>query len=338
MTSAIGVIRGAGIATFVVRAMLALFALMGFAAGASAQEPYPSRQITLIVPYPAGGVVDLTARLLADGLRDQLGQPVVVLNKPGANGMIGLAELVRSPPDGYTLLLNNDGGLAIPPAVDPNFKWDPEKDYTPVLQIGEFTWLLLVNSSLPVKSVQELVAYAKARPGQLNYGSPGIGTVPHMATELFLQQTGAKMTHVPYKGAAPALTDLLGGFLSMNVQSVPTVASQLSNERLRVLATLSAQRIKEVPDVPTMAESGLKDFAISSWNGVFGPPNLPAAIRDKLAQAAAEVVKNPVLQEKFRTVSIAPVVADSATFAKRYYGEVAKWKAFSNATGIKVAP
>lgn len=307
------------------------------AAGAAAQETYPSRTITLIVPYPAGGVVDLTARLLADGLKDQLGQPVVVLNKPGANGMIGLTDLVRAAPDGYTLLLNNDGGLAIPPSVDTNFKWDPKTDYTPIAQVGEFTWLFLISSTLPIKTLGEFIAYAKAHPGQLNFGSPGVGTLPHMATELFMRQTGVKMTHVPYKGAAPALTDLLAGVLSMNIQSVPTVITQVSSGRLRVLATLAGERIKELPDIPTMAESGLPEFTISSWNGLFGPPGLPAAIRDRLAQATAAAMMLPAVQEKFRTISLQPVTTDAAAFSRRYYAEVGRWKALADETGIKVA-
>jgi tripartite-type tricarboxylate transporter receptor subunit TctC len=316
----------------------AALALAGafLSSAASAQDNYPSRQITLVVPYPAGGVVDLTARLVADGLREKLGQNVIVLNKAGANGMIALAELIRTPADGYTLLINNDGGIAIPPAVDSNFKWDPEKDYTPVGQVGEFTWVFLVNSSLPVKSIEEFIAYAKARPGELNFGTPGVGTLPHMATELFMRQAGLKMTHVPYKGAAPALTDLMSGVLSINVQSVPTVLGQLSSDRLRVLAVLSDKRAKELPNVPTMEESGVKGFAVSSWNGVFAPPGLPAPIREKLSNALLEVVKLPALQEKFRTTSLEPVATDSATFSKRYLAEVAKWKAFAKETGIKI--
>jgi tripartite-type tricarboxylate transporter receptor subunit TctC len=318
-----------GLATAVLASALTLFA-------ANAQDGYPSRQVTLIVPYAAGGVVDLTARLLADGLREKFNQPFVVLNKPGANGMIGLNEMVRAAPDGYTLLLNNDGGLAIPPAVDANFKWDPMKDYTPIAQVGEFTWLFLVNSSLPVTTVADFIAYSKSHPGALNYGTPGIGTLPHMATELFMRQTGVKMTHVPYKGAAPALTDLLAGTLSMNIQSVPTVIGQATSDRLKILAALSARRIKELPAVPTMEESGLKDFAISSWNGLFGPPGLPAATRDKLAQATIEVLRLPAVQEKFRAATLEPVATDAAAFSKRYYAEVSKWKAFANETGIKV--
>jgi tripartite-type tricarboxylate transporter receptor subunit TctC len=305
---------------------------------ARAQDAYPSRQITLIVPYPAGGVVDLTARLAAEALRDKFNQQVVVLNKPGANGMIALAELVRTPADGYTLLVNNDGGLAIPPAVDPNFKFDPTKDYTPVAQVGEFTWAFLISSKLPVKSVQEFIAYAKAHPGELNYGTPGIGTLPHMATELFMKQTGVKMTHVPYKGGAPALTDLMAGVLSMSIQSVPAMLGQASSDRLRVLAVLSAQPVKELPNVPTMAASGVDGFVISSWNGIFAPPGLPAPIRDRLAQAMAEAVKLPAVQEKFRALSLDPVATDAATFGARYNAEVSKWKAFAAETGIKAAP
>lgn len=309
-----------------------------FCFGARAEEAYPSRQITIVVPYPAGGVVDLTARLIAESLRTTLGKPVIVLNKPGANGMIALAEFVRAPADGYTLLINNDGGIAIPPAVDPNFKWDPMKDYTPVAQVGEFTWAVLVNPDLGVSSVKELIAYAKAHPGTLNYGTPGIGTLPHMATEMLAKQIGTPMTHVPYKGAAPALSDLMAGVLSLNIQSIPTVVGQAANKRVRVLAVLSEQRVKAFPNVPTMSESGLDGFVISSWNGVFAPPNLPAAIRDKLAKALGEGMQTAAVRAKFQALSLDPVATDAPTFAKRYYAEVAKWKRFAAESNIRIAP
>jgi tripartite-type tricarboxylate transporter receptor subunit TctC len=321
-----------------VPALLLLAASLLLAPGASAQDSYPNRQITLIVPYPAGGVVDLTARLVAETLREKFGQPVVVLNKPGANGMIGLAELVRTPADGYTLLVNTDGGIAIPPAVDPNFKWDPMKDFTPVAQVGEFTWVVLVNSQLPVKTMKEFVAYAKAHSGTMTYGTPGIGTLPHMATEMLAKQIGVKMVHVPYKGSAPAINDLMAGVLAMNIQSIPTVLGLTGSDRLRFLAVLNDERVKALPDVPTMHESGLDGLVISSWNGIFAPPNLPVAIRDKIAQAMAEAVKTPAVQTRFKSLSLEPVATDAPTFAKRYYAEVAKWKAFAAETGIQVAP
>jgi tripartite-type tricarboxylate transporter receptor subunit TctC len=309
-----------------------------FCISVRAEETYPSRQITIVVPYPAGGVVDLTARLIAEALRETFGTPAIVLNKPGANGMIALAEFVRTPADGYTLLINNDGGIAIPPAVDPNFKWDPMNDYTPVAQVGEFTWVLLVNPDLRVSSIKELIAYAKANPGTLSYGTPGIGTLPHMATEMFSKRIGAPMTHVPYKGAAPALSDLMGGILSLNIQSIPTVAGQTSSSRLRALAVLSERRVKALPNIPTMQESGLDGFTISSWNGVFAPPNLPTPIRDKLAKALVDAMRSPAVQAKFQTLSLDPVATDAATFAKRYHAEVAKWKTIAADSNIRIAP
>jgi tripartite-type tricarboxylate transporter receptor subunit TctC len=321
----------------VVSAVLLLAASALLAPGVRAEDSYPNRQITLIVPYPAGGVVDLTGRLVAETMREKFGQPVVVLNKPGANGMIGLSELLRTPADGYTLLVNTDGGIAIPPAVDPNFKWDPMKDFTPVAQVGEFTWVVLVNSQLPVKTMQEFVAYAKAHSGSLAYGTPGIGTLPHMATEMLMKQIGVKMTHVPYKGSAPAINDLMAGVLAMNIQSIPTVIGLTANDRLRFLAVLNDTRVKGLPDVPTMHESGLDGLVISSWNGIFAPPNLPPAIRDKIAQAMAEAVKTPKVQARFKSLSLDPIATDAPTFAKRYYGEVAKWRAFAAESNIKIA-
>ncbi len=303
-----------------------------------AQTPFPSRQITLIVPYPPGGVVDMTARLMADGLKDAFKQPVIVLNKPGANGMIALAELVKTEPDGYTLLLNNDGGLGLPPAVDPNFKFDPRRDYTPIMQAVEYGYLFAVSSTVPVKTVADFVAYAKARPGQLNFGSPGIGTLPHVATELFMRQAGVTMVHVPYKGAAPALSDLLAGILAVNVQSIPTALGQIGSDRMKVLAVLSDHRLAALPDVPTMGESGMENFVVTSWLGVFGPPGLPDSIRDTLSQAMIATVRQPTVQERFRSIGFEPVGTDAPTFARHYYAEVDRWKAFATRYGIKVSP
>ncbi|HEY2135591.1 MAG TPA: tripartite tricarboxylate transporter substrate binding protein [Xanthobacteraceae bacterium] len=308
-----------------------------FTSATHAQSPFPSRPITLLVPYPPGGVVDMTARLIADGLKDKFRQPIIVLNRPGANGMIALAELVKSEPDGTTLLLNNDGGLGLPPAVDPNFRFDPRRDYTPVMQAVEYGYLFAVSSSVPARTVADFIAYAKARPGTLNFGSPGAGTLPHIATELFMRQTGVRMVHVPYKGAAPALADLLTGVLAVNVQSIPTALGQIGSDRMRVLAVLSDHRLAVLPDVPTMAESGIENFVVTSWLGVFGPPGLPDAIRDTLSRAMIEVVRQPDVAARFRAIGFEPVGTDAPTFARHYYAEVDRWKAFAAQTGIKIA-
>ncbi len=303
---------------------------------AAAGPLFPGQQITLIAPYPPGGVVDMTARLLAEGFNEKFGQAAIVLNKPGANGMVGLADLVKAAPDGLTLLLNNDGGLGIPPAVDPNFKFDPRTSYTPVAQAVEYSHTFIVNSALPVKTVSDFIAYAKARPGELNFGTPGIGTLPHIAMELFMQRTGTKLVHVPYKGAVPALTDLLAGSINVNVQSVPTVLGQASNDRMRVLAVFSRQHIKGLLDVPTMEESGLNDFVITSWLGVFGPPGLPVAVRDHLSSDIVDIVQQPKFQDKFRSMGFEPIGTDAATFAREYYEQVDRWKKVAMERGIKI--
>ena len=326
-----------GLSALRVVATLIICLLAGLASPTHAQSAFPSRPITLVVPYAPGGVVDMTARLLADGLRERFGQPVIVVNKPGANGMIALAELVKTEPDGYTLLLNNDGGLGIPPAVDPNFKFDPRRDYTPVMQAVEYGYLFAVNSSVPARSIAEFVAYAKTRPGQLNFGSPGIATMPHIATELFMQQTGVRMVHVPYKGAAPALSDLLAGVLTVNVQSIPTALGQLASDHMKVLAVLSEHRLAALPDVPTMQESGVPGLVVTSWLGVFGPPGLPPAIRDTLAEAMIGVVRRPEVAARFRSIGFEPSGTDAPTFAAHYYSEVDRWKAFTAERGIRIA-
>jgi tripartite-type tricarboxylate transporter receptor subunit TctC len=304
---------------------------------AVAQELFPGRQITLIAPYAPGGVVDITARILAEGFMEKFGQAAIVINKAGANGMIALADLVKSAPDGLTLLLNNDGGLGIPPAVDPNFKFDPMKDYTPIAQAVQYSHTFIVNSALPVKSIPDFVAYAKAHPGELDFGTPGIGTLPHIAMEMFMQRTGTKLVHVPYKGAVPALTDLMSGAVNVNVQSAPTVLPQAKSDRMRILAVFSSQRIKELPDVPTMEESGLKDFVITSWLGVFGPPGLPEEIRDRLSRGIVEIVRQPKFQEKFLSLGLEPVGTDAATFAANYYEQVNRWKKVAIERGIRIA-
>jgi tripartite-type tricarboxylate transporter receptor subunit TctC len=316
---------------------LAVLLLGPWMTAPAAAQSFPSRQITLIVPYPPGGVVDMTARVLADGLKDKFKQTVVVVNRAGANGVIGAQELMRSPPDGYTLLLNNDGGIAIPPAVDPNFKLDPLKDLDTVANVVEYGHVFIANKALPVNSMQEFIAYARSRPGELNYGTAGVGTLAHLAMELFGQRTGIKMTHVPYKGASPALNDLIGGTLSVNVQSVPTAMGQFGSDRMKVLAVLGEQRMAALPDVPTLQESGLPGFVVTSWLGVFGPRGMPAEIKATLSDALLEIVKTPAVRDRFRAIGFETSASGPAEFEKFLAAEVARWKKVAADNGISAA-
>jgi tripartite-type tricarboxylate transporter receptor subunit TctC len=303
---------------------------------AAAQDPYPSRPITLIVPFGAGGALDLIARVLADGLRTELGQTVIVDNKPGASGLIAMRLAAAAAPDGYTIILSSESNHIILPLVDAKFPLDTAKDFVPVSLSGQFQHTLIVKKDLPATSVRELVDYLKANPGKLSFGSSGVGTQAHIAGEFLSLVTQSQMTHVPYRSSPAALNDLLAGNLEVNIQSMPAVRSQVDNPRLRMLAVLSAERLKELPNIPTMAESGFPDFVVSSWMGVFGPAALPPAIRDRLGAALVNIGKNAELQARVRAAGIEPVGSDPAEFTRFLDAEGKKWKAFVDRTGIKL--
>ena len=324
--------RRAGIALMACTALT----LSGEWSDLRAQEQYPSRQITLLVPYPAGGFVDIAARYLADGLREQLQQPVVILNRPGANGKVALGELVRSAPDGYTLLVNNDGGIGIPPAADLKFPHTPEKDFVPIAQFADAKYLLTIRGDLPIKTTGELVEYARANPGKLTFGSPGLATSPHMAMEMLMRETKTEMVHAPYPGAAPAMTDLLKGVIDILVNSVPGTLSQIDSKSIKVLSVIDKNRIKLAPNVPTIEEAGIKQISIGGWVGLFGPAGLPKPVVEKLNAAIEAAMKNPDLAKKMSAVGADATFKGIKEFPGFYRSEVEKWRRFSDETGIKV--
>jgi tripartite-type tricarboxylate transporter receptor subunit TctC len=318
-------------------AALAIAAVLA-SAPATAQDSYPAKTVTLVVPFGAGGALDLIARVLADGLRGELGQTVIVDNKPGANGLIAMRAVAAAAPDGYTVILSSESNHILLPLVDPKFPMDVSKEFVPISLSGQFQHTLIVKKDLPVTSAKELVDYLKANPGKLSFGSSGVGTQAHIAGEFLSLLTQSKMVHVPYRSSPAALNDLLAGNLDVNIQSVPAVRSQVGNPRLRMLAVLSPRRLLELPDIPTMAESGFPDFVLSSWMGVFGPAALPVDIRDKLAAALVKVGKNPELQARIKAAGIEPVGTDAATFTQFLDDESKKWKSFVDRTGIKLSP
>jgi len=304
---------------------------------ASAQGAYPSKPITMVVPFGAGGALDLIARVLADGLRNELGQPVIVDNKPGASGLLAMRLAAGAAPDGYTIILSSESNHVLLPLLDKNFPLDVGKDFVPVSLSGQFQHTLIVKKELPVGSVKELVAYLRANPGKLSFGSSGVGTQAHIAGESLSLLTESKMVHVPYRSSPAALNDLLAGNLDVNVQSMPAVRSYIDSPRLKMLAVLSAERLKELPDVPTMIEAGFPDFQLSSWMGLFGPAGLPADIRQKLSDALVKVGKIDEVQTRIRGAGIEPVGSDAATFARFVEAENRKWKTFVDRTGIKLS-
>jgi len=321
------------------RTMPTTIALLIFVAGAAAeaQEIYPSRQITVIAPFPAGGSTDLVARVVSDGLRAKLGQPVIVENKPGGTGVIGTREVVKAPPDGYTLLLGNVGALAIPAAMNPDYPVDPIRDLVPISMVAEFVGVMLVKKDLPISSLQEFIAYAKARPGVLNFGTSGTGSLVHLSAELLMQQAELKMQHVPYRGGANSMTDLLAGTLDVLFTSSPVAVGQVHNKGLKMLGVTSSYRLHALPDVPTMQEAGLKNYDITGWLGVLAPAGLSGSIRDKLSTALVEIVRETDTQAKLRTIGFEPVGTDAATFDRFYRAEVKRWADFVKERGIKAA-
>jgi tripartite-type tricarboxylate transporter receptor subunit TctC len=310
---------------------LCLFVSLGWA------EDYPSHAINLIVPYAPGGVVDLTARIVGDGVSQKVGQPVVVVNRPGANGLLGAHELMKATPDGYTFMVNSDGGIVTPPAVDPTFKLDAINEIDPVAIVAKYTYVFLVKADFPANSIAEFVAYAKAHPGALNYGTPGIGTNPHLMTEMFAQKTGIKMTHVPYKGSLAPLNDLMGGNLSMTLQAVPTIMGFFGNKSLKVLGVFSSHRLSEIPDVPTLVELGFPDFVIDSWVGFFAPNGLNDTVKKTAETTLLDTVKAPDVQAKLRAIGFESAPADAATFRKTIAADTVRWKKVAADNGVLVA-
>jgi len=313
-----------------------LIFLPALSTGAIGQDHYPSRPITLIVPYPAGGFVDVAARSLAEGLREKLGQPVVVMNKPGANGKVGLFEMVRSAPDGYTLLINNDGGIGIPPAVDPQFPFVADKDYIPIVQFADGKYLVTIRGSLPVTTIAELIAYARANPDKVNFGSPGIATSPHMAMEMLMQQTNTKMIHVPYPGMAPAMADLLKGVIDVLVNAVPGVRAYFDSKAVRILAVIDKKRLDILPNVPTIEESGVKSVAVNGWVGLFGQAGLPRPVLEKLNAAIKATLEDPTFSSRIVALGAEPSFKGLDEFPEFYRSEIGKWKKFSDETGIRI--
>ncbi len=320
---------------------LRVFAALLFAAAvaqgpAAAQETYPSKPITIIVPFGAGGALDLIARVLADGLRSELNQTVIVDNKPGASGLLAMRLAAAAAPDGYTLILSSESNHILLPLLDSKVNMDVFKEFAPISLSGEFQHVLIVKKDMPAANVHELVDFLKKNPGKLSFGSSGVGTMAHIAGEFLSKETQAGMVHVPYRGSPAAMNDLLAGNLDVNIQSMPALRSHIENPRLRILAVLSAQRLKELPSIPTMAEIGFPQFILSSWMGMFGPAALPADIKEKLSAAFVKIGKNPELQARIRAQGIEPVGSDSATFARYVEAEAKKWKAFVERTGVKL--
>jgi tripartite-type tricarboxylate transporter receptor subunit TctC len=304
------------------------------AAPAVAQD-YPNRPITLIVPFPPGGSTTIVGRIVADKMSEVLGQSIVVDNRGGAGGTIGSRAVAKSAGDGYTILLGYTGTLAIGPSLYGNVGYDPRTDFEPIGRIGTAPNTLVVHPSFPVHSVPELVAYAKANPGKVNYGSAGIGTVSHVCGEYFATVAGVKITHVPYKGTGPAIIDLLGGHIPMAFAPVPATHENAKTGRLRMLAVTSAVRSTLLPEVPTIAEAALPGFEAVLRYGLVAPPGTPRAIIEKLNTALNTVLANQDVRARLAIEGAEPLPSTPAEYGADIDREETQWSKVVKASGAK---
>jgi len=304
---------------------------------AHAQAPYPNHPVRIVVPFPAAGTTDILARVTAQRLTETLGQPFVVENRPGAGGNIGAELVAKSPPDGYTMLMGTVGTHAINPSLYEKMPYDHVKDFVPVVLVAGVPNVLVVTPSLPVKSVQELIAYAKANPGKLNFASSGSGTSIHLSGELFKTMTGVSMQHVPYKGSAPALADLAGGQVELMFDNLPSSLALIKAGKLRALAVTSLTRSSALPDVPTISESGLPGFEASSWFGLLAPAGTPKDVVTKVNGEVAKWLATPEAKEKLAAQGA--IVASGFApedFSRHIASETTKWHKVVKESGAKV--
>jgi tripartite-type tricarboxylate transporter receptor subunit TctC len=317
-------------------AAMAAFGLCLMASIPAAAQPYPTRAVKIIVPTPAGGPVDVVARLLGNYLGAVIGQPVVIDNRPGAGNTMGSKEAALAEPDGYTLLYSSVSGLVLAPMLQKNAGYDPFTSFDPVALVGQSSTILVVHPSVPAKSVQELVAYAKANPGKVNFSSGGIGVLPHLIGEWFKAEAGIDIVHVPYRGGGPSINDLVGGQVQMTFEGAGVLLPLIQAGKLRALATTSAKRIAELPDVPTMAESGFSTFVSTSWTGLLAPARTPAEVTIKLNARINEGLQTPELQAALAKLGNEPLGGTPQDFADTLKRDVAHWTPIVSALGLKV--
>jgi tripartite-type tricarboxylate transporter receptor subunit TctC len=319
-----------------ISAALTAAAVCIFAALAPAYaQTYPAKPVRVIVPFAPGGV-DVTARLVADRLTAALGQPFVVENRPGAGGSVGAKVAASADPDGYTLMFSTPGPVVVSPLINRNAGYDTMKNFAPVAMVSQSPLLLVVHPSVPAKTVKELVAHAKANPGKVHFPSPGFGTQPHLVGEMFKSMTGTDLVHVPYRGSAPAITDLLGGQMQLYFDNFANVLQHVQSGKLRALAVTGDARAAKLPQVPTMAQSGYGGIAATYWNGLLAPAGTPATIVARLNAVVNQAVATPELSAALRKLGSDPKTGTSQEFAAFIAAEVQRWGKVVRAANIKV--
>jgi tripartite-type tricarboxylate transporter receptor subunit TctC len=318
------------------KSVLALMLALAAAATAVRADDYPSHSIRLIVPFAAGGAADAIGRMLAKSVGAALGQTVVVENRTGSNGLIGTEVVASAEPDGYTLLLGQSGPISINPGIYRNLPYDPEKDLAPVTMTTAYPYLVVVNPSLGVKTLAELVALAKREPGKLNYGTTGVGSSNHLATELFDSRAGIKMTHIPYRGTALAVADLIGGQVQVVFSDPVSALGQIKAGALIALAVTSKERSPVAPDVPTVAESGYPGFDAFAWHGIMAPAHTPQPIIDRLNEVIVKTLKEPETLKLIEAQAIQPVGDSPQAFASFIRQDIAMWKQVAAEAKVEV--
>ena len=303
------------------------------ATGASAQ-PYPAKPVRIIVASTPGGGSDFVARFVAQRLIDLLGQQVVVENRAGGGGTIGYEYGIKSAPDGYTLTIIT-ATYTINPALYP-IKFDPLHDFTPIVRVARGPYVIVVHPSLPARNVKELVALAKARPGQITYGTSGTGAIVHLTTELFLYKAGIKMTHVPYKGGSLALVDLMAGNIQVVFATSQTGLAQAKAGRVRALAVTTPERVAAAPDLPTVKESGVPDYEVTNWHGLIGPKGLPRPVVERLNADMNKLLKSKDAQERLKTEGVSPVGGTPEQFYEEIRRELDQWRLVVERAGVRV--
>ncbi len=317
------------------RTCITLAAGLALSAAVHAQA-FPSKPVRIVVGFPAGGPLDQHARLLSDKLQTVLGQPVVMDYKAGAGGTVGAQEVMRAPPDGHTIMLANTGVMVINPALYSRLPYATLKDFVPVARTAMQPLALLVNPSVPAKNLQEFMAYAKSRPGQVNFGSAGNGGISHLVPEMFKTATGLFMVHIPYRGSAPAFTDLMGGQVQFMAESIPQAASYHKQGKVRALAVTSKERNPALPEVPTVIESGIKGFEVVGFYGFLAPAGTPKDVVNKLSDAFGQVLQMPDVRNRMVSQGADPAFLGADDFAKFLASEMPRWADAVKKSGAKL--
>jgi tripartite-type tricarboxylate transporter receptor subunit TctC len=309
--------------------------LAACAVGEAHAQSWPSRPIRLIVPFAPGGAVDLSARTVAQAMAPRLGQPLVIENRGGAGGNLGVELVTKAAPDGYTLVMATSGQVAINPHMYARMSFDPLKDLAPITPVGQALNVLSVHPALPVKTVKDYIALAKTHPGKLTFASGGTGASDHIATELFMSMAGIRMTHIPYKGGAPAMLDLLAGNVDSGFSTVATAIGPIRTGRLRALGLTSAKRFELLPDVPTIAEAGLPGYESVSWYGLFAPAGTPAEVVNRVNADAVAALQGEDVRKRMVEFGVMPVSSSPAAFATYIAADHQRWGKVIRAAGIK---